>query len=167
MPCPAHRYDTLLSACIYIGAIEPSARVPDTNLSLPYTPSRSASLPLRSSHTLAYNYLHRPWLRCVRQHHHPHRPPSPCRFVGAAAAVPQCRCTVDSHQCRSDADRCGVVACQSHPRGQTHLTILAVPQILSHYAGRDVAAHSIAQPIATWSAGAHHCARAPGPPPPP
>ena len=94
MPCPAHRYDTLLSACIYIGAIEPSARVPDTNLSLPYTPSRSASLPLRSSHTLAYNYLHRPWLRCVRQHHHPHRPPSPCRFVGGGS----CRPTVSLHR---------------------------------------------------------------------
>ena len=65
MPCPAHRYDTLLSACIYIGAIEPSARVPDTNLSLPYTPSRSASLPLRSSHTLAYIFTVRGCAACA------------------------------------------------------------------------------------------------------
>ena len=98
MPCPAHRYDTLLSACIYIGAIEPSARAPDTNLSLPICVTTTKIV----SH--ASLYLHRPWLRCVRQHHHPHRPPSPCRFVGAAAAVPQCRCTVDSHQCRSEED---------------------------------------------------------------
>ena len=65
MPCPAHRYDTLLSACLYIGAIEPSARAPDTNLSLPYTPSRSASLPLRSSHTLAYIFTVRGCAACA------------------------------------------------------------------------------------------------------
>ena len=65
MPCPAHRYDTLLSACIYIGAIEPSARVPDTNLNLLYIPSRSSSLPLRSSHTLAYIFTVRGCAACA------------------------------------------------------------------------------------------------------
>ena len=65
MPCPAHWYDTLLSACIYIGAIEPSARVSDTNLSLPYSSSRPSSLSLRSSHTLAYVFTVRGCAACA------------------------------------------------------------------------------------------------------
>ena len=50
-------------ASISIGATEPSARVPNTNLSLP--PSRSASLPLRSSHTLTCIFTVRGCAACA------------------------------------------------------------------------------------------------------